>query len=46
MIRLDKLKLFPFKTQDIYFPGVSATETPVNFVFFPENSNFNLAYRK
>ena len=46
MIRLDKLKLFPFKTQDIYFPGVSSTETPVNFVFFPENSNFNLAYRK
>lgn len=46
MIRLDKLKLFPFKTQDIYFPGVNSVETPVNFVFFPENSNFNLAYRK
>ncbi len=46
MIRLEKLRLFPFKTFEIYFPGVQLTDTPVNFVFFPENSNFNLAYRK
>ena len=46
MIRLDKLKLFPFKTQDLYFPGMNGVETPLNFVFFPENSNFNLAFRK
>lgn len=46
MIRLDKLKLFPFKTYEIYFPGVLSTDIPLNFVFFPENSNFNLAYRR
>lgn len=46
MIRLDKLKLFPFKTYEIYFPGVLTTDTPLNVVFYPENSNFNLAYRK
>jgi hypothetical protein len=46
MIRLDKLKLFPFKTQEIYFPGMSSYDIPLNIVFFPENSNFNLAYRK
>ena len=46
MIRLDKLKLFPFKTYEIYFPGVLSTDVPLNFVFYPENSNFNLAYRR
>ena len=46
MIRLDKLRLFPFRTQEIFFPGTSSVDTPLNIVFFPENSNFNLAYRK
>jgi len=46
MIRLDKLKLFPFKTSEIYWPGNMSNETPLNLVFFPENSNFNMAYRK
>ena len=46
MIRLDKLRVFPFKTSEIYWPGTQSTETPLNFVFFPENSNFNMAFRK
>ena len=46
MIRLDKLKVFPFKTSEIYWPGNMATETPLNLVFFPENANFNMAFRK
>ena len=46
MIRLDKLRPFPFKTSEIYWPGNMSTETPLNFVFFPENANFNMAYRK
>ena len=46
MIRLDKLKLFPFKTSEIYFTGTIPKEKPLNIVFYPENSNFNLAYRK
>jgi len=46
MIRLDKLKLFPFRTQEIFFPGTGSADVPLNIVFFPENSNFNLAYRK
>lgn len=45
MIRLDNIRLFPFKTNEIYFPGTTQSETPINLVFFPENSNFNLAYR-
>ena len=46
MIRLDKLKIFPYKTSEIFWPGATSSESPVNFVFFPENSNFNQAYRK
>lgn len=46
MIRLDKLKVFPFKTSEIYWPGIASTETPLNLVFFPENANFNMAFRK
>jgi len=46
MIRLDKLKVFPYKTSEIFWPGNSSTETPLNFVFFPENANFNMAFRK
>ena len=46
MIRLDKLKIFPYKTSEIFWPGTVSTESPVNFVFFPENSNFNQAYRR
>ena len=46
MIRLDKLKIFPYKTSEIYWPGSMSTETPLNFVFFPENANFNMAFRK
>lgn len=46
MIRLDKLKIFPYKTSEIFWPGTVSTEAPVNFVFFPENSNFNQAYRR
>lgn len=45
MIRLDKLKLFPFKTSEIYFPSGVGKEPCLNIVFYPENSNFNLAYR-
>lgn len=44
MIRLDKFKLFPYRTDEIYYP-VSSVEPSVNLVFYPENSNFNLAYR-
>lgn len=45
MIRLDKLRLFPFKTSELFFPGNLATEKQINLVFYPENSNFNLGYR-
>lgn len=46
MIRLDKLKIFPYKTSEIFWPGTLSTESPVNFVFYPENANFNQAYRR
>lgn len=46
MIRLDKFKIFPYKTSEIFWPGNQSNESPVNFVFFPENSNFNQAYRR
>lgn len=46
MIRLDKLKVFPYKTSEIFWPGTASTESPLNFVFYPENANFNMAFRK
>ena len=46
MIRLDKLRIFPYKTSEIFWPGTTSTESPVNFVLYPENSNFNQAYSK
>jgi len=45
MIRIDKLRLFPFKTKSLAIPNISGGEK-YNFIFFPENSTFFESYYK